>query len=173
MKIGFESRREIRQLATILQNNIYPAPIIIEPSDLLDVCSGDGNRPLPWDTDGFHIPITIKDEKTDGNEQHLYTHEEVFGRGVIWEEVKKDGKVYLRKAISGNTPFTKEEEIIYLAGQLDGYFQLVRAGGHTMRDVAQSIWLLTYTSTTTTAPICAAATSMRFCWKLQSYFRQR
>ena len=68
MKIEFESKDEIRRLATVLQNDIYPAPIIISIEDLLDVCSGESDHPLPWSLEGLHLPImpiVIKDNKEE------------------------------------------------------------------------------------------------------------
>ena len=133
MKIEFESREEIQRLAAVLQDHVFPAPIIVEPSELLDTCGGNTDRPLPWNADGFHIPFTI----IGNNTERLYTHEEIFGRGVVWEEVEQDGKKFLRRVISGDTPFMREEDMIYLAGQLDAYFQLIGVGCNTMGDVAK------------------------------------
>lgn len=157
MKIEFESRDEIRKLTDALQNGIYPAPIIISAEELLE--ASNGNMQLPWGSDGFHLPIAIKGEeesnkadktvsKPVGNPVHkkahkqkhrrqLYTHEQVFGRSSTWEEVEKDGKKFLRRVISAESPFQSEEALIYLAGQLDGFFQAVDSGQRTIGDIAR------------------------------------
>lgn len=160
MKIEFESREEVKQLADALQNGIYPAPIVISAEDLL--AASNGNCTLPWGSDGFHLPISIKGEKAKEtvnkevdkpvtkpgptrvcqkcNKRHkrrLYTHEQVFGRSGTWEEVEKDGKKYLRRVIAAENPFQSEESLIFLAGQLDGLFQAVDAGQRTIGDIAR------------------------------------
>lgn len=153
MKIEFESREEIKQLADALQNGIYPAPIIISAEDLLE--ASNGNMQLLWGSDGFHLPISIRDEEANNKgdkpvsksvhkkvhkkkyRRQLYTHEQIFGRCGTWEEVEQNGKKYLRRVISGEKPFQSEEALIFLAGQLDACFQLVDAGQRTIGDVAR------------------------------------
>lgn len=156
MKIEFESREEVKQLADALQNGIYPAPIIISAEDLL--AASNGNCTLPWGPDGFHLPIAIKGEEVNKevdkplaksdptrickkcstrHKQRLYTHEQVFGRSGTWEEVEKDGRKYLRRVISADVPFQSEEALVFLAGQLDAYFQMIGAGQRSIGDIAR------------------------------------
>lgn len=157
MKIEFESREEVQRLADALQNGIYPAPIIIRAEELLE--ASNGNMQLPWGSDGFHLPISIKGEEVKkavdkpvgklgtnrvcqkGHKKKcrrkLYTHEQVFGRNGTWEEVEKNGKKYLRRVIAAESPFQSEESLIFLAGQLDAFFQMVDAGQRTIGDIAR------------------------------------
>ncbi len=63
MKITFDSRQEIARLSTILQD-IYPAALCISTDDLLDARAFQNGQkpkhlPLPWNTDGFHLPIML------------------------------------------------------------------------------------------------------------------
>lgn len=155
MKIEFESRSEIQRMATVLQNTIYPDSIIIDIEDILDACGNSDDRPIPWNMDGFHPFIEITDDtpemhhpeitknadKTNESDKiensgQLFSYLEVFGRGQVWEEVIQDGKKYLRRVVSGDTPFTSEENLIYLAGQLDSFFQLIRSDQYTYKEVS-------------------------------------
>ena len=59
MKIIFESPDEIQQIASIISNHIYPNPLVFDVKDLTAACSSD-DLDLPWQDDGFHLPVTIK-----------------------------------------------------------------------------------------------------------------
>ena len=59
MKILFDSKAEIQAIADIIKDKIHPNPIIIDVNDLMAACKGD-DLPLPWQDDGFHLPVTIK-----------------------------------------------------------------------------------------------------------------
>lgn len=128
MKIEFESREEIQRLATMLQNGIYPAPIIIDVEDLVDACGAQEDAPLPWNTDGFHIPLRVDKmvnkagDKTDGKLV-----------GKTGEKSRRNNQCAGRR----ETSFRNREAQIFLAGQLAGYFCLTTADQSTMRDVAK------------------------------------
>ncbi|MBR5021581.1 MAG: hypothetical protein IKY18_00015 [Oscillospiraceae bacterium] len=59
MKIFFESPDEIQQIASIISNHIFPNPLVFDAKDLAAACSSD-DLDLPWQDDGFHIPVTVK-----------------------------------------------------------------------------------------------------------------
>ena len=59
MKIIFESPDEIQQIASIISNHIYPNPLVFDVKDLTAACSSD-DLDLPWQDDGFHLPVTVK-----------------------------------------------------------------------------------------------------------------
>lgn len=156
MKIEFESRSEIDNFCELLQD-IYPAALVIDTDDMADVAFGNSDRDLPWNSDGYHMSAHMRTEETvnkkvdnkadkgadknANNPDALYTYDQVFGRGVVWEEVTMDGKKYLRRVISGLTPFQREEDMIYLAGQLDAWYQMVGIGVRRMADVADATGL--------------------------------
>ena len=154
MKLEFESKEEILRLVNTLQNGSHPMPIVISAEDLVGAISG--NYMLPWGSDGYHLPISIKGEeeqletvrlgtsricqkchKPPRHKRHLYTHEQVFGRCGTWEEIEKGGKKYLRRVIPTEAPFQSEESLLFLAGQLDAYFQLVSSEQRTIGDIAR------------------------------------
>ena len=59
MKIIFENHDEIRQITSIISNHIYPNPLVFDVKDLAAACAGD-DLDLPWQDDGFYLPVTIK-----------------------------------------------------------------------------------------------------------------
>lgn len=153
MKIEFESRNEINEFCEMLQD-IYPAALVIDADGMADVVFGNSDRDLPWNSDGYHMCAHMRAEekvnkeeadksgdKTAEKPNPLYTYERVIGRGVVWEEVTMDGKKYLRRVISGSSPLQREEDMIYLAGQLDAWYQMVGLGVRRMSDVAEATGL--------------------------------
>ena len=129
-------------------------PIIISAEDFVGAISG--NCTLPWGPDGFHLPISIRGEneqqeivrlgtnricqkcqKPPRHKQRLHTHEQVFGRTGTWEEIEKDGKKYLRRVIPAESPLQSEESLLFLAGQLDAYFQLMSNGQRSIGDIVR------------------------------------
>ena len=56
MKMTFESREEIRQIARILES-MYPEAVSLSVEDL--TIARQEHLDLPWDSDGFRIPITF------------------------------------------------------------------------------------------------------------------
>lgn len=139
MKIEFESSTEIQELCALLQE-IYPAALCVTVDDLTDARDEKEDAELPWNWDGYH-PTLRKCMPSDQNKEHtgerLYTHEEVFGRGTVWEEITVKGRRFLRRPIPADTAFAPEEDLIFLAGQLDAYFALVDAGVISMPTVAK------------------------------------
>lgn len=56
MKMTFESREEIRQIAKILES-MYPETVSLSVEDL--TIARQEHLDLPWDSDEFRIPITF------------------------------------------------------------------------------------------------------------------
>lgn len=114
MKIEFESREEIQRLAAILQNNIFPASIIIDEDTLLDACNGTIDKPLPWNVDGFHPELKI--EPSD----------DVVDKGGGADNLE-------------DKTFTSEEcsYCSYVAGQLDAIFHCVKIGCLSLMDATE------------------------------------
>lgn len=150
MKLEFESMEELQQLASALQNGAHPMPIVISVEDLME--AANGNCMLPWGSDGYHLPISIKNENKipeklgpsricqkclPKHKPRLRTYEQVFGLSGTWEEVERGGKKYLRRVLPAEAPFQSEESLLFLAGQLDAYFQLVSDGQRTIGDIAR------------------------------------
>lgn len=98
-------------------HNIFPASIIIDADTLLDACNGDINRPLPWNTDGFHPELKIEPSE---------------------DEVDKSANKQADKKVDKAT-FTNEEcgSCSYVAGQLDAIFHCMQNGRLSMRDVIE------------------------------------
>lgn len=66
MKIEFESRGEIKELCELLQN-IYPATLVVDVDDMIDVVADDPDRGSPWNWDGYHIGarMSVEDPEDD------------------------------------------------------------------------------------------------------------
>ena len=59
MKIIFDTPAEAHQIADIIRKHIFPNPLILDTHDLAAACSSE-DLPLPWQEDGFHIPVTVR-----------------------------------------------------------------------------------------------------------------
>ena len=59
MKIIFDTPTEAHQIAEIISKHIFPHPLILDTHDLAAACSRK-DLPLPWQEDGFHIPVTVR-----------------------------------------------------------------------------------------------------------------
>ena len=59
MKIIFDTPTEAHQIAEIISKHIFPHPLILDTHDLATACGYD-DFPLPWQEDGFHIPVTVR-----------------------------------------------------------------------------------------------------------------
>ena len=59
MKIIFDTPTEAHQIAEIISKHIFPHPLILDTHDLAAACSSK-DLPLPWQEDGFHIPVTVR-----------------------------------------------------------------------------------------------------------------
>lgn len=73
MKILFDSKEEIQAIADIIKDKIHPNPIIIDVNDLMAACKGD-DLPLPWQDDGFHLPVTIKHNRRNKPPKKIAAH---------------------------------------------------------------------------------------------------
>ena len=73
MKIIFENHDEIRQIASIISNHIYPNPLVFDVKDLAAACAGD-DLDLPWQDDGFHLPVTIKHNRRNKPPKKIAAH---------------------------------------------------------------------------------------------------
>ena len=62
MKMTFESREEIRQIAVILES-MYPEAVTLSVDDL--TIARQEHLDLPWDSDGFRIPIAFSNRTVD------------------------------------------------------------------------------------------------------------
>ena len=59
MKNIFDTPTEAHQIAEIISKHIFPHPLILNTHDLATACGCD-DFPLPWQEDGFHIPVTVR-----------------------------------------------------------------------------------------------------------------
>lgn len=63
MKIIFDTPAEAHQIADIIRKHIFPNPLILDTHDLAAACSSE-DLPLPWQEDGFHIPVTVRHNRS-------------------------------------------------------------------------------------------------------------
>lgn len=72
MKMTFESREEIRQIARILES-MYPEAVTLSVEDL--TIARQEHLNLPWDSDGFRIPVIFSNSAADTAQNSQPTEE--------------------------------------------------------------------------------------------------
>lgn len=123
MRITFQSRDEIERIAEMLQD-VFPADIVLDAIDMLDVTSDNPDRLLPWDADGFHL----------GPLMHIKYPEEKADKKVNKPVDKTVNKAANKK--DDKTPHPKQcTSCSYLAGQLDALFYCMREEKLTLADI--------------------------------------
>ena len=73
MKIIFDTPAEAHQIAEIIRKHIFPQPLILNTHDLAAACSSE-DLPLPWQEDGFHIPVTVKSNRNGRKPRKAVAH---------------------------------------------------------------------------------------------------
>ena len=73
MKIIFDTPTEAHQIAEIISKHIFPHPLILDTHDLAAACSRK-DLPLPWQEDGFHIPVTVRRNRSSRKPRKAVAH---------------------------------------------------------------------------------------------------
>ena len=73
MKIIFDTPTEAHQIAEIISKHIFPHPLILDTHDLTAACSSK-DFPLPWQEDGFHIPVTVRRNRSSRKPRKAVVH---------------------------------------------------------------------------------------------------